>query len=101
MQNVECKIENDRNCLVAGDVKIENTNFVNIGVGEDISIKNLSEIVAKIVWFEGEIAWDTSKPNGTMRKLLNVSKINALWWKAKTSLEEGIKKSYEWFLGNG
>jgi GDP-L-fucose synthase len=68
---------------------------VNIGVGEDISILDLAKLVKKIVGFEGEIQLDTSKPDGTPRKLMDVSKLNDLGWKASTSLEEGIKMVYE------
>jgi GDP-L-fucose synthase len=77
---------------------MENYNeqgLVNIGVGEDISILDLAVLVKKIVGFEGEILTDTSKPDGTPRKLMDVSKLNGFGWKAKTSLEEGIKKVYE------
>ena len=63
---------------------------VNIGVGEDLSIKELAEIVAEEIGYEGSTKWDTSKPDGTPRKLLDVSMINNLGWKAKTSLREGI-----------
>jgi GDP-L-fucose synthase len=69
--------------------------LVNIGVGEDISILDLANLVKRIVGFEGEIQLDTSKPDGTPRKLMDVSKLNGLGWKASTSLEEGIKMVYE------
>lgn len=71
---------------------------VNAGVGKDISIKELAELVAKIIGFKGEILWDTTKPNGTPRKLLDVSKSKNLGWEAKTSLKDGIKIAYEDFL---
>ncbi|MBD0726678.1 GDP-fucose synthetase [Flavobacterium sp. L1I52] len=77
---------------------MENYNeegLVNIGVGYDISILDLAHLVKKIVGFEGEILTDTSKPDGTPRKLMDVSKLNAFGWTAKTSLEEGIQKVYE------
>ena len=74
--------------------------FFNIGTGGDITIKGVAEIIKKIVWFEGEIVWDTNKPNGTPRKLLDVSRINALGWKYEVGLEDGIKRAYEWFLEN-
>ncbi len=64
---------------------------INVGVGEDLSIKELAELVAQEIGFEGETHWDTSKPDGTPRKLLDVSKINGLGWKAKTSLRDGIR----------
>lgn len=73
---------------------------VNAGTGEDVTIKELAEIVAEIVGYNGEILWDTSKPNGTPRKLLDVSKIAALGWKHKTELRDGIKLAYEDFLNN-
>jgi GDP-L-fucose synthase len=71
------------------------SGLVNIGVGEDISILDLAKLVKKIVGFEGEIQLDTSKPDGTPRKLMDVSKLNGLGWKASTSLEEGINKVYQ------
>jgi GDP-L-fucose synthase len=71
------------------------SGLVNIGVGEDISILDLAKLVKKIVGFEGEIQLDTSKPDGTPRKLMDVSKLNGLGWKASTSLEEGIKMVYQ------
>jgi GDP-L-fucose synthase len=71
------------------------SGLVNIGVGEDISILDLAKLVKKIVGFEGEIQLDTSKPDGTPRKLMDVSKLNELGWKASISLEEGIKMVYE------
>jgi GDP-L-fucose synthase len=72
--------------------------FVNIWTGKDIPIKELALLIKSIIWYPWEIVWDTSKPNGTMRKVLDVSKINALWWKYTVALEDGIKRSYEWFL---
>lgn len=68
---------------------------MNIGVGEDISILDLAKMVKQIVGFEGEIITDTSKPDGTPRKLMDVSKLTNLGWKASISLEEGIKKVYK------
>ncbi|PCJ16977.1 MAG: GDP-fucose synthetase [Candidatus Cloacimonadota bacterium] len=82
---------------------MENYNekgLVNIGTGQDVTIKELADFIREIIGFTGEIIWDTSKPDGTARKLLNVDKINKLGWKAKTSLQEGIEKSYQWFLSN-
>lgn len=70
---------------------------VNAGSGKEISIKALTELVAEIVGYEGEILWDTSKPNGTPRKLLDVSKAESLGWKSKTNLRDGIKMAYEDF----
>jgi len=73
---------------------------VNAGTGKEITIKQLSELVSRIVGFEGEIKWDTTKPNGTPRKLLDVSKVTKLGWTYKTELEEGIKLAYQDFLNN-
>ena len=73
---------------------------VNAGTGKEISIKDLTKLVARIVGYNGEIKWDTSKPNGTPRKLLDVSKAKKLGWKYKTELEDGIKLAYEDFLNN-
>ncbi|MEH7494525.1 GDP-L-fucose synthase [Neobacillus niacini] len=74
--------------------------IVNIGVGADISIKELAETVKEVVAFNGEIKFDTTKPDGTPRKLVDVTKLNSLGWKATTSLDEGLKKAYQWFLEN-
>lgn len=81
---------------------MENYNeaqFVNIGVGEDISIKDLAVLIKKIVGYGGELKFDTSKPDGTPRKLMDVSKLHQLGWKHKTSLRDGIAKAYQDFLG--
>lgn len=72
-----------------------NSGLINIGVGEDISILDLAILVKKVVGFQGDILTDISKPDGTPRKLMDVSKLNSMGWKAKISLEEGIKKVYE------
>ena len=76
------------------------TEIINVGTGEDITIKDLATLIGTIVGFEGALQFDATKPDGTPRKLLNVKKINTLGWKAKTSLEQGIKQTYEWFLQN-
>ncbi len=73
---------------------------VNAGTGKELTIRELTEKVASIIGYEGEILWDSSMPNGTPRKLLDVSKAEALGWKAKTSLDEGIRLTYEDFLNN-
>lgn len=73
---------------------------INVGTGEDISIKDLAFLIKEVVGFNGQITFDTSKPDGTPRKLLDVSRINKLGWKAKTSLKDGIKLTYEWYLKN-
>jgi GDP-L-fucose synthase len=74
--------------------------FVNVGVGKDISILELAELIKDIVGFEGEINNDLSKPDGTPRKLLDVTRLNDLGWEAQISLEEGIGDTYEWFKEN-
>jgi len=74
--------------------------IVNVGTGEDMTIRDLAEQVAHVVGFEGSLTFDTSKPDGTPQKLLDVSKINALGWKAKTGFKEGIEKTYQWYLEN-
>ena len=73
---------------------------VNAGTGKELTIKELTELVAKVVGYTGEIKWDTSKPNGTPRKLLDVSKATKLGWTYKTELEDGLRLSYEDFLHN-
>ena len=70
---------------------------INVGTGKDISIKELAELIKRIVGFEGKINWDSSKPDGTPRKLLDVSRITVLGWKPTISLEEGIRSTYEWY----
>ena len=73
---------------------------VNAGTGKELSIRKLTELVAKVIGYEGDILWDTSKPNGTPRKLLDVSKATALGWRYKTELEDGIRLTYNDFLNN-
>lgn len=72
--------------------------FVNIGIGEDLSIKDLAELIKEVIGYKGKISFDTSKPDGTPRKLMDVSKLHALGWKHKINLREGIKLAYEDFL---
>ncbi|MAZ76364.1 MAG: GDP-fucose synthetase, partial [Micavibrio sp.] len=74
--------------------------IINIGSGEEISIKELSALMASIIGYKGSIVFDPLKPDGTMRKLLNSKKINDMGWKAKTNLQDGLKKTYRWFLEN-
>ena len=76
-------------------VDYDSEDIINVGTGKDITIKDLAETIADVVGFKGEIEWDTSKPNGTPRKVLNVDKIESLGWEPKVSLCEGIKKTYE------
>ena len=72
----------------------------NIGTGEDLTIRELAEIIQKIVGHKGEIIWDSTRPDGTPRKLLDVKKMHDLGWKHKVKMEEGIRKTYNWFLKN-
>lgn len=76
------------------------SDIINIGTGEDVTIKELAEKIKDVVGYEGEIIWDTTKPDGTPRKLLDVSKLRALGWKHSTPLDEGISSIYEWFKEN-
>jgi GDP-L-fucose synthase len=73
-------------------------NLYNIGTGVDLTIKELAETIQKTVDHTGDIIWDSSKPDGTPRKLMDVSKMESVGWKAKISLEEGIERTYNWFL---
>jgi GDP-L-fucose synthase len=84
----------------AGRDREDEKMFVNVGVGEDVTIRELAELVRKVVGFPGEIVWNTSMPDGTPRKLLDVSRLHALGWRAKHSLEEGLRKMYAWYLEN-
>lgn len=76
----------------------ESSGHVNIGTGTDLSIRELAELVRKVTGFEGSVAWDASKPDGTPRKLLDVSRLHALGFTAQTGLEEGIRKTYSYYL---
>ncbi len=84
----------------ASDLYENNISHINIGTGEDLTIKELAETVDSVIGFKGKIVWDTSKPDGTPRKLLDVTRLHNLGWKHKTSLREGIEKAYEWFVKN-
>ena len=72
----------------------------NIGTGKDIKIKELAETIQKVTGHQGEIIWDTSKPDGTPRKLMDISKIKDMGWEYRTELKEGLEKTYTWFLNN-
>lgn len=86
-------------CLFLLD-NYDSSETINIGVGRDISIAELSVLIAEIVGYDGQISFDTSKPDGTPRKLLDVSKLNKLGWKADVALREGIASTYLWYLDN-
>jgi GDP-L-fucose synthase len=77
--------------------KYSGSEIVNVGTGEDVSIKELAELVRGAVGYEGDIVWDTEKPDGTPRKLLDVSKIHSLGWKHSIELKDGIARTYAWF----
>ncbi|MBF05486.1 GDP-fucose synthetase [bacterium] len=74
--------------------------IVNVGTGEDVAIKELAHIIKEVVGYEGELVWDTSKPDGTPRKLLDVSKLRNHGWKHSIELKDGIQKTYEWYLSS-
>ncbi|OGV06749.1 MAG: GDP-fucose synthetase [Stygiobacter sp. RIFOXYC12_FULL_38_8] len=88
------------NKIDAKDIYDKGITHINIGSGEDVTIKEVAELIKKIVGYDGEIVFDTTKPDGTPRKLMDVSLLNELGWKYSTSLEEGIRKAYEWFVEN-
>jgi len=76
----------------------EEEEILNIGVGEDLSIRELAELIKRVVGYQGDLAFDSSKPDGTPRKLLDCSRLHALGWQARISLEEGIEATYKWYL---
>ena len=80
--------------------KYDSDDIINIGTGEDVTIKELAETIIDVVGYENDYEWDTSKPNGTPRKVLNVDKIKSLGWEPKISLREGIKSTYESYKNN-
>jgi GDP-L-fucose synthase len=117
----EAKMHNDRKLVVWGTGKprreflhvddlaaacllllkrYDSPEIINIGCGEDISIRELAELICDVVGFDGKLAWDATKPDGTPRKLLDVSKIRALGWEPAITLRDGIKRTYDWFLKN-
>lgn len=86
-------------CLYLMD-NYSGNDFFNVGYGEEITIMDLALLVKKVVGYEGEIVMDSSKPDGTMRKLTDISRIKATGWAPKISLEEGLKQTYEWYKAN-
>jgi GDP-L-fucose synthase len=86
-------------CIFAMD-KFENAELINVGSGENVSIRELSEQVADVVGYTGNIEWDTSRPNGTPNRPLDCSKMEELGWKPKHTLYEGLEKTYQWFVGS-
>jgi GDP-L-fucose synthase len=77
-----------------------NDHLYNVGTGTDVTIKELALLIQKTVGHQGEIIWDSTKPDGTPRKLMDVSKMKEMGWSAKTDLVTGIQKTYQWFLEN-
>ena len=73
-------------------------DLVNIGIGEDITIQNLAYLIGEVLGFQGDLVFDTEKPDGTPQKLLDVTRINNLGWKARIGLREGIRETYKWYL---
>ena len=86
-------------CLFAMD-HFKNAELINVGSGENVSIKELSNSVASVVKYDGEIKWDTSRPNGTPNRPLDCSKMTKLGWKPKHTLSQGLQKTYDWFIEN-
>jgi GDP-L-fucose synthase len=80
--------------------KYDSSEIINVGCGEDISVRELAELICEVVGFDGDLIWDASKPDGTPRKLLDVTKLSALGWKPSIPLRNGIARTYEWFLAN-
>ena len=80
--------------------KYDSPEIINVGCGEDVSIRELAELICDVVGFKGELAWDTTKPDGTPRKLLDVSKVHELGWRHTIPLRDGTARTYEWFLKN-
>ncbi len=79
------------------NTEIRNTH-INIGTGKEISIRQLAELIKGTIGFKGELIFNASKPDGTMRKLTDVTKLHALGWHHKIEIEDGVKKMYEWYL---
>ena len=77
--------------------RYDDGEIINVGTGEDITIKELSEMIVEVTGYENEYEWDTTKPNGTLRKVLNVDKVKSLGWKPKIELKEGLESTYEWY----
>ena len=75
-------------------------SHINVGTGQDCTIRELAETIAKVTNFKGELEFDATKPDGAPRKLMDVSRLELLGWKASVSLEEGLKQAYQWFLDN-
>ena len=98
LKNIDFKDILNTECLThTAKNEVRNTH-INIGTGKDISIKELAELIKNIIGFKGELYFNIEKPDGTMKKLTDVSKLNSLGWKYKMDLESGIKEMYKWYL---
>jgi GDP-L-fucose synthase len=80
--------------------KYDSPEIINVGCGEDLSVRELAELICDVVGFDGELAWDTAKPDGTPRKLLDITKLRGLGWQPAIPLRDGIAQTYDWFLKN-
>src|SRR6266550_2736110 len=80
--------------------KYDSPEIINVGCGEDISIHELAELICDVVGFDGELSWDTTKPDGTSRKLLDITKLHDLGWQPTIRLRDGVAQTYDWFLAN-
>ena len=78
----------------------DSPEIINVGCGDDVSIRELAELVCDVVGFDGELAWDTTKPDGTPRKLLDITKLRDLGWRSTIPLRDGVAQTYDWFLAN-
>jgi GDP-L-fucose synthase len=78
----------------------DSPEIINVGCGEDITVRALAQLVSEVVGFHGDLEWDRTQPDGTPRKLLDISRITELGWKPTIPLRDGIAHTYEWFLGN-
>jgi len=76
----------------------DSPEIINVGTGEDLSIRELAEMVCRVIGFQGRIVYDSSRPDGTPRKLLDVSRLKALGWKPSIALEEGVRQTWQWYL---
>jgi GDP-L-fucose synthase len=88
------------NAVIVALEKYDEDQHLNIGTGEDLTIKELATLIAKNSGFTGEIKWDSSKPDGTPRKVLDVSRLKSLNWQPRVSLEDGIRETINWFRDN-
>ena len=81
--------------------RYDDSEIVNVGVSEDIAIRDLAELIKTVTGFGGDIVYDSSKPDGTPRKLVDTSKLRGLGWAPTISLEQGVRSTYEWYLSHG